>query len=249
MIKDSYGNTRFYGVYRGIVVDTTDPLKLKRLKLKVPQILSEAETDWAWPIESPGVETVLPNVGQGIWVQFEGGDPSYPIWIGQFGNIVGTIASSKVVGPTGPPGPKGDSVVLGVETDFVVAGGTTGTPVTFSGAPLFNGSYIKLANNLVYFQIEVLFTNITSFGTGQYFVNLPFPTKHEIKFRDGCLHDVSATREYALGGSVLAGSETMLLTSTDTQSGTVYDIPFTRTAPVTLVVADKFHIAGTYIAN
>jgi hypothetical protein len=41
---------RYYGIYRGIVVDTADPDKLNRIKLKVPQILGNASTSWAFPI-------------------------------------------------------------------------------------------------------------------------------------------------------------------------------------------------------
>jgi hypothetical protein len=85
MIKDVYGNARFYGVYRGVVYSSDDPLNLYRLQLKVPQILADQHTEWAWPVEKPGISTSIPSVGQGVWVMFEGGDPSYPIWTGTFG--------------------------------------------------------------------------------------------------------------------------------------------------------------------
>ena len=88
MIKDSYGNARFYGVYRGKVYDSVDPLGYKRLRLTIPQILANQPTQWAWPVEKYGVETLVPKNGQGVWVMFEGGDPSYPIWLGVFGNEV-----------------------------------------------------------------------------------------------------------------------------------------------------------------
>lgn len=84
MIKDEYGNRRFFGVYRGIVQSNTDPLNKGRLKLQVPQVLGEAVTGWAWPIEQPGVARTLPEIGVGVFVMFEGGDPSFPLWIGTF---------------------------------------------------------------------------------------------------------------------------------------------------------------------
>jgi hypothetical protein len=84
MIKDSYGNTRFFGTYRGIVVDNTDPLNRNRLQLKVPQIFGDLSTEWAWPVVPSGVSLVTPAVGEGVWVQFEGGDASFPIWVGTF---------------------------------------------------------------------------------------------------------------------------------------------------------------------
>jgi hypothetical protein len=89
--------------------------------------------------------------------------------------------------------------------------------------------------------------NITGFGTGQYYVELPFVSKYGYKFRDGCLHDISAGKEYAIGGHVLAGSDVLQLFSTDTQSGAVFDIAFDYNSPITLTTADNFHIAGTYI--
>lgn len=41
---------RFYGIYRGVVVDTNDPNDAGRIRLQVPQILGNAVTNWAWPI-------------------------------------------------------------------------------------------------------------------------------------------------------------------------------------------------------
>jgi hypothetical protein len=83
LIKDIYGNSRFYGVYRGIVVDNKDPLGKSRLQLQVPQIFAEQTTSWAWPVISAPTNN-LPKIGEGIWVMFEGGDASFPIWIGTF---------------------------------------------------------------------------------------------------------------------------------------------------------------------
>lgn len=84
MIKDQFGNTRFYGLYRGQVVDNLDPANKRRLKVLVPQILGSQTTNWAWEQEA-GLQAVIPAIGQGVWVQFEGGDPSFPVWTGTFG--------------------------------------------------------------------------------------------------------------------------------------------------------------------
>lgn len=134
----------------------------------------------------------------------------------------------------------------GVESEFTVTGGTLGTQPTFTGAPLFSGTYTKIGN-LVHFQIQVDMDNITNFGTGQYYVDLPFPAKYGYKFRQGCLHDISATRDYEVGGHIYAGESRLTLTSMDTQSGKVFDIPFTYNNPITLTTADNFHISGTYL--
>jgi len=138
---------------------------------------------------------------------------------------------------------------VGIETSYTVGGGTDGTQPTFTGDPLFTGSYIRTAGNLVHFQIQVDMDNITSFGTGQYFVSLPFNAKYGYSFRDGCYHDISAGTDYHVSGHVVAGSNTLKLNTSVKVGGSVEDSPFTSTNPVALNAEDNFHIAGTYIAQ
>jgi hypothetical protein len=140
------------------------------------------------------------------------------------------------------------SVSQGEEVVYTVSGGTSGTQPTFSGPPLFSGSYIRIGS-LIHFQIQVDMDNITNFGTGQYFLTLPFKSKHGYMFRDGGLHDISTSREYHVSGHVYADSNIMELFTTDSQGNTLYDFPFTSTEPIILNVADNFHISGTYITN
>ena len=136
------------------------------------------------------------------------------------------------------------SSTVSEETAFTVAGGTLGTQPTFTGAPLFSGSYVKVGN-LVHFQIQVDMDNITNFGTGQYYVDLPFPAKYSYHFRDACLHDNSGTvRQYALSGHVYAGQSQVTLWFTSTSG---QDELFDYNSPALLTVSDNFHISGTYI--
>lgn len=144
-------------------------------------------------------------------------------------------------GPQGEPGPPFEPE----EVEFEVEGGTLETQPTFDGEPLFSGSYVK-AGPQVHFQIQVEMENITSFGTGQYYLDLPFPAKHSYIFRDACLHDISQPRQYQLSGHVLAGESTMTLWYPG--AGT-QDQPFDYNSPALLTVNDSFHIAGTYIAE
>ena len=70
------------GVYRGIVRDIKDPDNLRRIKVSVPQITGNEISFWAWPILSTKRP---PAVGTGVYVFYVGGDPEYPVWIGEFG--------------------------------------------------------------------------------------------------------------------------------------------------------------------
>ncbi|OPY75281.1 MAG: Phage-related baseplate assembly protein [Syntrophorhabdus sp. PtaU1.Bin050] len=81
---------RFYGKYRGLVVDNADPEQLGRLKIKVPSVLGEdVVTGWALPCVPYGGDVnqgflFIPEVGAGVWVEFEEGDLEFPIWVGTF---------------------------------------------------------------------------------------------------------------------------------------------------------------------
>ena len=78
----------FYGKYRAKVVNNTDPMQLGRLQVSVPDVLGDGRMSWAMPCvpyAGPGVGLfALPPVGANLWVEFEGGDPDYPIWSGCF---------------------------------------------------------------------------------------------------------------------------------------------------------------------
>lgn len=92
---------RFYGLYRGEVVATNDPLQKRRVKIKVSQVLGDTPTDWAWGIESANTKFDVPAVGQGVAVLFEGGDPSFPVWIGTFGKSQGAGKHGLIKATTG----------------------------------------------------------------------------------------------------------------------------------------------------
>ena len=80
---DPTGKPRFFGVYRGIVKNTNDPKKANRLQVSVPQITGSDSLDWAEPCLPPFNGTItLPLVGDTVWVSFESGDTSYPVWLG-----------------------------------------------------------------------------------------------------------------------------------------------------------------------
>jgi phage baseplate assembly protein gpV len=78
---------QFHGKYRGVVTDNDDPDNLGRVRVTVPRLLGDAEIGWALPAFAYGGAGeqglfAVPDVGAGVWVEFEGGDLSYPIWTG-----------------------------------------------------------------------------------------------------------------------------------------------------------------------
>lgn len=77
---------RFYGKYRGIVTDV-DSATL-RIKATVPAVLGTTPTGWCMPCVPYAGKDVgfffVPDSGAAVWIEFEGGDVSYPIWSGCF---------------------------------------------------------------------------------------------------------------------------------------------------------------------
>ena len=77
---------RFYGKYRGLVTDNQDPMGIGRLRATVPEVLGEVQSGWALPC-APYAGTgagfyAIPPLGAGVWIEFEAGDTSRPIWAG-----------------------------------------------------------------------------------------------------------------------------------------------------------------------
>ncbi len=132
---------------------------------------------------------------------------------------------------------------LGTKQTYSPGGGTDGTQPTFSGSPRFYGIYTQIGD-ITSFSINVDFANITSFGTGQYYMTLPFDVDQDLYFREGHLHDASSDKGYGISGHVEAGSNIIKLFYTASNG---QDHEFTSTSPITLTNQDNFHIQGTYI--
>jgi uncharacterized protein involved in type VI secretion and phage assembly len=84
-----YMSTRFLGKYRGIVTEVD--AATMRIKARVPAVFgNEATSGWCTacvPYAGPQVGFVmLPDRGSGVWIEFEGGDVSFPIWTGCYWN-------------------------------------------------------------------------------------------------------------------------------------------------------------------
>jgi hypothetical protein len=79
--------SQYFGKYRGLVKDNKDPDNLGRIKAQVPEIYGKEQiSSWAYPVvpfagKAHGL-VLLPEVGDGVWIEFEAGDPARPLWTG-----------------------------------------------------------------------------------------------------------------------------------------------------------------------
>jgi uncharacterized protein involved in type VI secretion and phage assembly len=97
--------SRYVGKYRGTVANNVDPMQMGRIQARVPDVLGDAMSSWAmpcFPLAGPQMgHYVVPPVGAGVWVEFEQGDPSYPVWTGCW---YGSASEVPPIALTGPPG-------------------------------------------------------------------------------------------------------------------------------------------------
>lgn len=98
---------KYYGKYRGVVLNNVDPLLEGRLLVQVPDVAGLAPTTWATPcVPIAGIQNgmvAIPINGSGVWVEFEHGDPKYPIWVGCFWGSAAEIPALARLTP--PPVP------------------------------------------------------------------------------------------------------------------------------------------------
>ena len=141
----------YYGKYRGKVENNIDPMLQGRVQVSVPAVLGDGTLSWAMPsvpYAGPGVGFfAIPPVGANIWVEFEGGNPDYPIWsgcfwgVGEAPTLPMAIAEIKML--------KTEGITLTL-SDVPGAGGFTlevGPPVVPMPLKLvFNASGIEVTN-------------------------------------------------------------------------------------------------------
>jgi len=124
---------KYFGKYRGIVTDNADPDNLGRIKAKVPRLLSDEEIGWALPAFIYGGKSeqglyAVPDIDAGVWIEFEGGDLSYPIW-------TGTWFTSGAVPESAQPGQKvlktkaGHKIILDDDAETVEVTDSNGNSI------------------------------------------------------------------------------------------------------------------------
>lgn len=101
-------DNKYYGKYRGTVLNNFDPEQRGRIMAIIPDVLGLTPSNWALPcVPIAGKQAgtfMVPQVGAGVWVEFEQGDPEYPIWVGGFWGIAAEVPVLALVPPPIPPG-------------------------------------------------------------------------------------------------------------------------------------------------
>jgi uncharacterized protein involved in type VI secretion and phage assembly len=96
---------KYFGKYRGMVLNNVDPLQQGRLQLQVPDVAGLIPATWAMPcVPVAGIQNgmfALPMIGSGVWVEFEQGNPEFPVWVGCFW---GSAAEVPALARATPPG-------------------------------------------------------------------------------------------------------------------------------------------------
>lgn len=140
------GLARYVGKHRGTVLNNVDPLQIGRIQAIVPDVSGLLPTSWAMPCVpvagiNAGVFTV-PQIGSGVWIEFEQGDPDRPIWVGGYW---GTAAEVPVMARAAPPPVDGITLQTALKNGILIsdvpgpAGGillqtTTGATISMSDA-------------------------------------------------------------------------------------------------------------------
>jgi hypothetical protein len=168
--------------------------------------------------------------------------------------IQGETGLTGPIGATGPTGPQGAQGVQGVQ-------GEPGPALTFpdpvAWTPVLSatnfaqtsnpatGDYMKYGR-MVVTTLNVPFSNVTNFGTGQYSINLPFPAVRHSDMFGGTLHDTNTNSFYTIKGHVNAGESTMTLWYL---SVVTKDAEFDNNSPFLLDTSDLFHMSFIYETN
>lgn len=144
----------YYGKYRGLVADVDDPLEMGRVRATVPEIFGETEvSSWALPAvpfagQGHGL-VLIPEVNDGVWIEFEAGNISHPVWTGcwwasdELDEVKKTQTRALVT-------TKGHKLVLDDEEDEVRLLHSQGAEIKMTGDDItltIGGTEIKLTKN------------------------------------------------------------------------------------------------------
>jgi uncharacterized protein involved in type VI secretion and phage assembly len=111
-----------FGKYRGTVINNVDPLQIGRIQAMVPDLAGFVPGTWAMPcLPMAGINTGIftaPMIGSGVWIEFERGDPDYPVWVGGYW---GSAAEVPVLAHAVPPGVPAVTIQTPLKNGIVVS--------------------------------------------------------------------------------------------------------------------------------
>ena len=98
-------NGKFFGKYRGVVLNNIDPLQTGRLMVQVPDVTNILASSWAMPcLPFAGIQHgffAVSAIGSTVWVEFEHGNPDHPIWTGCFWETAAQVPAPALAAPPG----------------------------------------------------------------------------------------------------------------------------------------------------
>lgn len=123
---------KYYGKYRGTVFNNFDPEQRGRIQAIVPDVFGLIPSSWAMPCvpiagKQEGV-FMIPQVGAGVWIEFEQGDPDYPIWVGGFWGVAAEVPALALAPPPIPPGQ--NIVIQTTLQNSIIVSDASPTPLT-----------------------------------------------------------------------------------------------------------------------
>lgn len=100
-------SNKYFGKYRGTVLQNIDPEQRARIQVTVPDVGGLLPSSWAMPcvpLAGKAMGTfMVPQIGAGVWVEFEQGDPEYPIWTGGFWGMAAEVPALALAGNPASP--------------------------------------------------------------------------------------------------------------------------------------------------
>ena len=153
---------KYYGKYRATVFDNIDPKQMGRISVSCPSMLGDTPSSWAmpcFPVAGPQAGTWwLPDIGAGVWVEFEQGDVDFPIWTGCWFGSAAEVPALAFASSPGVPNyvlqtPGGTAIMLNDtpgESGGILLKTASGAfiSITDSGITISNGqgAIIEMAN-------------------------------------------------------------------------------------------------------
>lgn len=96
---------KYLGKYRGTVIDNVDPMQIGRLMVQIADVSNLIPSTWAMPcLPFGGIQSgmfVQPAIGSGVWIEFEQGNPDYPVWVGCYWGSAAEVPALALAAPPG----------------------------------------------------------------------------------------------------------------------------------------------------